>query len=489
MEKFVTYEQFGAIGDGIADDLAAIVKAHEFANANRLPVISDPKACYYLSGKALTAIIQTDTDWNDSKFIIDDRAVENNKVHIFDVQSSLSPVQVEISALKKGQKSLGFSLPHDCYINVTNDNVKQFIRFGLNQNNGSSQTDCFIAQKDGTIGNEIIWDFETVTQVTALPMDASTLTVKGGMFTTLANGEPSKYNYYARGINIHRSNVLVEGVSHFVIMEGETGAPYHGFIRVDDCANVLVKNCYFTGRKIYVTIGAANLPVSMGSYDISIYRSINVSCVGCRQFNITDTTRWGVYTSNFCKDLSVTDCVFSRWDAHMGCTNVVIKDSSLGHQCLNAIGHGQLTVENVHVYGARLINLREDYGSLWDGDLLVKDCVWHLREGTSEAVSILAASQREDHDFGYACTMPHHIVFENILVDDSHAAEDFQGVFLFSDYNPLVTDQEIETTHPYQLPSSLTVHNVRTVSGRMVGLCNNPILAARFKKALGQEID
>ena len=33
MEKFVTYEQFGAIGDGIADDLAAIVKAHEFANA------------------------------------------------------------------------------------------------------------------------------------------------------------------------------------------------------------------------------------------------------------------------------------------------------------------------------------------------------------------------------------------------------------------------------------------------------------------------
>jgi hypothetical protein len=133
------------------------------------------------------------------------------------------------------------------------------------------------------------------------------------------------------------------------------------------------------------------------------------------------------------------------------------------------------------------VNLREDYGSLWDGDLLVKDCVWHLREGTGGAVSILAASQREDHDFGYACTMPHHIVFEDILVDDSQAGEGFQGVFLFSDYNPLVTDQEIASTFPYRLPSSLTVRNVRTVSGREVRLCHNPVLAARFEKALGMK--
>jgi hypothetical protein len=489
MNTFVTYEQFGAVGDGIADDLAAVVKAHEYANANHLPVKTDPKACYYLSGRALTASVQTDTDWNDSKFIIDDRAVENNKVHIFDIQSSLSPLALDIPRLKKGQESLEQALPQDCFINVTNDHVKQFIRFGLNQNNGTSQTDCFVARKDGTISNEVIWDFDTITQVIALPIDESTLTIKGGMFTTLANGEPSSYNYYARGIHVQRSNVLIEGVSHFVIMEGDTGAPYHGFFRIDDCANVLVKNCYFTGRKIYETIGAAKLPVSMGSYDISIYRSINVRCEGCRQFNITDTTRWGVYTSNFCKDLSIDDCVFSRWDAHMGCTNVLIKDSSLGHQCLNAIGHGQLTVENVHAYGGRLINLRGDYGCLWDGDLLVKDCVWHLRAGTSGAVSILAASQQEDHDFGYACTMPHNIVFENILVDDSQAAEDFQGVFLFSDYNPLVIDQEIESTHPYQLPSSLTVRDVRTVSGKEIRLCSNPILAARFEKAFGREPD
>ena len=485
MDTYVNYEQFGAVGDGIADDLPAIVKAHEYANANHLPVISDPRACYYLSGKALTAVIQTDTDWNGSKFIIDDRAVENNKTHIFELRSSLAPIPVTIPSLRKGQQSLGNPLSHDCYIRVTNEAVRQFIRFGLNQNNGYPQQDCFLALKDGTIQNEIVWDFDTVTEAEALPLDDAPLTVRGGIFTTLANSEPSTYNYYARGIQVRRSNVVLEGVSHFVLMEGDTGAPYHGFLRMDDCANVLVKNCYFTGRKIYVTIGSAGLPVSMGSYDISINRCINVRCEGCRQFNINDTTRWGVYTSNFCKDLSVVDCVFSRWDAHMGCTNVLIKDTTLGHQCLNAIGHGQLIVENVRAYGRQMVNLRGDYGSLWDGDLLVKNCVWHLREGTRDAAGILAAQQREDHDFGYPCTMPHRIVFENILVDDSQAADDFEGVYLFSDYNPLVTDYNIEAAYPYQLPATLTVRNVRTTSGREIGLCRNPVLRARFEKVLG----
>ena len=37
-KKFVTYEEFGAVGDGKTDDIDAIVAAHEYANANLLPV-------------------------------------------------------------------------------------------------------------------------------------------------------------------------------------------------------------------------------------------------------------------------------------------------------------------------------------------------------------------------------------------------------------------------------------------------------------------
>ena len=67
-EDFVTYEKFGAVGDGVHDDLPAICEAHEYANAHGLPVKTKPDATYHLGSRALTAIIATDTDWNTSSF-------------------------------------------------------------------------------------------------------------------------------------------------------------------------------------------------------------------------------------------------------------------------------------------------------------------------------------------------------------------------------------------------------------------------------------
>ncbi|MBN2315092.1 MAG: hypothetical protein JXM79_14275, partial [Sedimentisphaerales bacterium] len=50
-EEIVTYEAFGAVGDGVNDDLPAICKAHEYANAHGLSVKTRPDATYHLGGK------------------------------------------------------------------------------------------------------------------------------------------------------------------------------------------------------------------------------------------------------------------------------------------------------------------------------------------------------------------------------------------------------------------------------------------------------
>ena len=42
---YVTYEEFGAVGDGKTDDFAAIVKAHEYANSNGLSVFANETRC------------------------------------------------------------------------------------------------------------------------------------------------------------------------------------------------------------------------------------------------------------------------------------------------------------------------------------------------------------------------------------------------------------------------------------------------------------
>ena len=54
--EVVRYAKFGAVGNGVTDDLEAIVKAHEFANQHGLPVKADDGATYYIGGKNLSLI-------------------------------------------------------------------------------------------------------------------------------------------------------------------------------------------------------------------------------------------------------------------------------------------------------------------------------------------------------------------------------------------------------------------------------------------------
>ena len=105
-EQWLSYEDFGAIGDGVADDLPAIVKTHEAANAQGAGVRARPDACYHLGRQALTAIIATNTDWNTARFTIDDSDVDDHKQHIFSVESLLQPIDLQIEHLTRDQARL-----------------------------------------------------------------------------------------------------------------------------------------------------------------------------------------------------------------------------------------------------------------------------------------------------------------------------------------------------------------------------------------------
>lgn len=162
-DSLVTYEAFGATGDGVADDLPAICAAHEYANAHGLPVRTKHDATYHLGSRALTAIIATDTDWNTSRFTIDDSAVEDHKAPLFAVRSFLEPEEVRIDRLIRDQKLVDARPAWDCHVLVENDNRWLYIRRGLNQNNGVPQHDCFILHRDGSVEGDIDWDYETIT--------------------------------------------------------------------------------------------------------------------------------------------------------------------------------------------------------------------------------------------------------------------------------------------------------------------------------------
>ena len=108
----VNYEAFGAQGDGVTDDLPAICEAHDYANAHDLGVRTKPDATYYIGGGPGTAVIATDTDWNTSRFTIDDSGeVEDNKATLFEVRSLLEPEELKIDRLTRDQKQVDARLP------------------------------------------------------------------------------------------------------------------------------------------------------------------------------------------------------------------------------------------------------------------------------------------------------------------------------------------------------------------------------------------
>ncbi len=453
---YVTYEDFGAKGDGVTDDLEAIVNTHSYANENGLSVLACETATYYIGGKNMTATVKTDTDWSTAKFIIDDTSVENRSSWIFNIAPSQGTKNITdkvASSLKIDATNIGTTLDEKSLVVLTDSNVKRYIRKGLNQNSGSSQTDVILVDENGNISEEtpLIWDFDAITNAVAYPVDEETLYVKGGVFTTIANGAPSEYTYYTRGIQVRRSNTVIDGIYHDVINEGSTGAPYSAFVSLSCCADVTVKESTFTGHKKYATIGSAGSSVQMGTYDIGAATSVNASFINCNQTNdITDTDYWGIAGTNYCKNLVYDGCVFSRFDAHQGVLNATVKNSVLGHHGIKLIGMGTAVIENTTVLSASFIDLRADYGSTWNGDVIIRNCKFYPTDLSNK---IINAENTEDHDFGYTCYLPQRVEIDGLYVNRIGIS------YIFNMVNSKHLFDFYDAEYPVVPPEEITVKN------------------------------
>lgn len=486
-EGVVTYEAFGAVGDGVADDLPAICEAHAHANRHGLRVRSKPQATYQLGRRALTAVIATDTDWSTSRFLIDDsQGVEDHRKPLFDVVSLLKSEPLKIERLARGQARLDVRPASDCLVYVENARRKIFIRRGLNQNDGTPQKEVFILRKDGTLEGGVDWEYDAVTRVEARPIDPQTLVLRGGVFTRVANRmrQEKGYNYWSRNIRISRSNTVVDGVTHRVTGETDVGHPYSGFLNVNQCADITLRNCRIDGHKTYRTIGAAGKPVSMGTYGYSASLVVNFRMLGCRMEmeKLNDRSRWGVIGSNFMKNILLEDCVLSRMDVHQGVSgSYVIRRCTLGYAGLNAVGRGQLVVEGSTLYGGNLIHFRSDYGSPWDGDILIRDCRWIPNAGDAARPVMFGMSNDGTHDFGYPCSMPSENRIEGLYVDDAKHPPDYEGLTFFSD--PIGAPKK-ERPYPYALTKTLKVRGLKTASGKPPRVCANPEVAKAIALAV-----
>lgn len=247
------------------------------------------------------ALIKTNTDWTGAEFIIDDTKMvasanqdeSETRCYLFTVASNYECQTRYVNRVRNPKLSLGVDPNLDASnqypLNVSDEDsykminktfgpettklegnfnekalyflrtssYKRFGRYGNASAEPRDQTEVIIVNKDGTIdsASPIQWPWQDIHYIEKYPIDETTLTIKGGKFTTNVN-HLKDWGYCNRGILVNRSNVVIDGVEHYLIGENYAdpnhpmeGDPYYGFFQLKKCAYVTIKNCVMSDHK------------------------------------------------------------------------------------------------------------------------------------------------------------------------------------------------------------------------------------------------
>ena len=453
----IYYNDFGARGDGYTDDFEEILAAHEYANKYGHTVNANKGYTYYFGTeyqKTMKVIpIMTDVNWTGANFIIDDSVVhvqrnqhadrDNNRVcdhckrglsepcssrsdswhklSLFSVRTSYETYNITEyfagRALNKSDTNIGFAPGYTALILLQNNNIRHFIRYGVNENAGSAQTEIIIVDKDGNLDptTPLHWTYETVTYATMKCVEDDPITIQGGDFQTISNQSENYYDSYGRNIAISRSNVTLKNIKHSITNEGPTRAPYGGFTSTSHANNVRFENMTIQHHVNRYDAGTGAL---LGTYEIGATYANNLQWININQSNFFEedgsVSYKGLFGTNYCKNFYFDGCNMTSLDAHCGLYNGTVKNSTFEH--MNFIGEGLIEIENVTIYADAAgctVNLRSDYGSTWQGDIIVDGLTMKYSRNDLAQLQLCSATYT-DWWFGYTTYLPQRIELNNV---------------------------------------------------------------------------
>ena len=556
MQKYVTYEQFGAKGDGVSEDFAAIYAAHEYANAEGLPVKASEGATYYIhntyiDGEVRTIRIRTDVEWTGANFIIDDSDLDftvpelykMSQYNIFtvcsdydvltlngdnakDLLESIAPLGVS-----HGTSKIDLGLGYPALLVLSDETNRVYRRYGPDGVNGQSSPtmEIIVVDKDGYVSDEtpFMFDYTVLNKIDVYRTDDKPVTVKGGNVKTIAcdvpilktdeNGNVRRAGYFARGLNVRRSHTVIDGIKHSVVGEisverqraGDRGAHYSGFFTNVTADGILIKNCTLQGRRYYGVCG---------TYEFNARLVNNIILDNCVQNNFwvdedgnpseTDTGRlsmeridingghppycWGTGGTNFCKNMKYIRSTLSRFDAHQGLYNGACIDSTV--QAFELIGKGTFTVKNVKWYSytanaSSVLALRSDYGSTWDGELVIDGLDLYA---SSPEVTLVPFGFANWY-FGYTCHIP-NVIIKGLRVFDKKTREPMPEGYPVNIYSkgiavePYMHKPETKQTHPRSIQYSEELGKKAFLPVPERGFVNdNPIAPPEYVKLIDNE--
>ncbi len=492
------YADYGAAGDGATNDFGAIRAAHVAANAKvnggyNSAVVAGSGASgngeFYIGVPTTTGAItvQTNTDWSGATIIIDDTVIEQGSSYqtqsifaVYGYNRNVDYTSYFSNGIEAGATNVGFAPGRPMMINLVDSSIKQYIRYGANANSGQNQSEVILVDANGNIDSStpVEWTYTSAMTAKGYGADDAPIKISGlndegvidCVVKTLTNPNVNvdSYNAYSRNIRVTRSNVTIEGIEHQFVEDASEDAvrqAYAGFVNVYMCNDVTMKDMLVQQHiHRYTTAG-----VLLGSYEFSASTAANVSWINCdvtNFFNDDGSVEFkGLFGTNNVRNMYLSDCFLTSFDAHTAASNVTIENSTFEH--LNFIGNGDIVLRNVTVYAdgyGCAINLRDDYGSTWHGNLYIDGLDLRYSDYTG-ALSLIRATFYSNHYFGYTTYLPTNVtvndfnvshytysVDENGVRSETTIAQNDKSVYFCARLNTLGDVSEITETNlnPYQ---------------------------------------
>jgi hypothetical protein len=156
--------------------------------------------------------------------------------------------------------------------------------------------------------------------------------------------------------------------------------------------------------------------------------------------------------------------------------NATIKNSVIGHHGIRIIGSGTFLVENTKVCSPNFIILRGDYGSTWEGEVIIRNCEYFPRNGAKSDAVLIEGNYLGQHDFGYTCYMPTKITIDGLVINDSNPPDDYRGPRIFTNFNNENTSEAYVEKYPYVITKEIEIRNMTIKSGKPYILSNNQFM-------------
>lgn len=418
-KSFVTYEDFGAIGDGVNDDGESIKLAHNYANNNNYNVLCS-YGKKYLIKNTKNIIVNTNVDFNNSTIIIDENYASSEPVFKFETETvaltteELNYLQTNINKNVNRYESLNTL---NGYVVKVEDNsciiCKRELGGGVEN---QFYKEVFAVNNDGSIlclnYQDPISFNATLKTGTKYKIPNNILTFKNCNFV-LTGDSSSLYESYHRYIHIERSNVTIENINIEVL--NDTGKIQRMFFRNENTFNVVFNN--IKGPDF----------ANNTSYSSSSYLFSNMNTINSKYYNINtpvyNPNFWGCFQSFYSKNLIIKDSNISRFDSHFYGADIIVENTNFGYKAIQLQGYGNITFNNCNVYSYTFINFREDYGATWDGNIYINNCKLIFNNKDSNTTgSIIRHNNTENFDYNYDTKLP-NIFIKNFSFDDNGKME------------------------------------------------------------------